>query len=222
MIAWITAGGEKSDMPTGKSGEGENMQKTEKLETDLSKQAFDIYDQDGEHAMMSFIVDHRDTDQDGERAMMSFIVDHRDTAHDGTDLWQSGVYHLSDGSYLVRNDGAWRGPARKTRPAALEQREYPKAPEQFRALVEWPNSYTIRQRAMEQIALSAQNAFLESPEGRGTMELDEEDAAGLLSQYEVMVIAPGIDAAVHEAIRKHGEVERPDHEMELLAGYEDA
>ena len=75
---------------------------------------------------------------------------------------------------------------------------------------------------MDQIALSAQNAFLESPEGRGAMELDEEEAAGLLSQYEVMVIAPGIDAAVHEAIRKHGEVERPDHEMELLAGYEDA
>ena len=180
------------------------MQKTGKMETDLSKQAFDIYD------------------EDGERAMMSFIVDHRNAVYDGTDLWLQGAYHLRDGSFLSRTGAEWRRIGYETRPAALEQREYPKAPEQFRALVDWPNSYTIRQRAMEQIALTAQDAFLESPEGRGAMELDEEDAAGLLSQYEVMVAAPGVEAAVHEAISKHGEVERPEYEMNILEVYEDA
>ncbi len=160
--------------------------------TILSNRAFEIYDEKGEQAMLSFIVDNRD----------------RDTEYE--DPYRMGIFPLADGSVIettlnqenYHNQHNW-----ETRPKALGDSQIPPFPMKIVAVLGWPNSETIRDRAVQKAVQKAMDELKEEHQKRG---LDPDSAPRVNDLYietfvdtaEALAAAPGLDQAIRKSMEE--------------------
>ena len=191
----------------------------------LAQRALQVYDQEGERAMLEFLAENRAEPPSGEK-------DYPRPAN----KQETRFYLLADGTIVQhsprpanRQDGnlhifSWAGKQdgrsvheTQTRPAALGPEEYSSlpaylySPRRVHAMLDWPNSESVR------------NAVTERAEEEARRRLGEE--AGyetLLDQQDSLAHTPGLDPALREVF---GEYDLPEHllvqldaEQQLLAG----
>ena len=153
------------------------MTTTPPTEKDLSQRAFDIYDHEGEEAMLSFIVDNEKM--------------HRDAVQP-----QPGYHSLSDGTAVEHLGGQtpslylahWGRYNGQTRPAAISPSNQPR-PIDFQApLLERPNAKNIVNAIMDQVESIAREQVGLIHDG------------DLITTYDVINIVPGLQHALAAAI----------------------
>ena len=120
--------------------------------TILSNRAFEVYDEKGEPAMISFLVENRD----------------RDTEYE--DPYKMGIFPLADGSFIEipLGENSYHNPhSGETRPKALGDSQIPPFPMKSVVVLDWPNSETIRDRVIRKAAREAVDELREEYEKRG-------------------------------------------------------
>ena len=158
----------------------------------LSNRAFEVYDEKGEQAMLSFLVDNRDTDTEYQ------------------DPYKMGIFPLADGSFIetspdkesYHNIHSW-----ETRPKALPDSQIPPFPMKSVAVLDWPNSESIRYRAVQKAAQKAMDELREEYEKQG---LDPDSAPRVNDLYietlvdtaEALAAAPGLDQAIRKSMEE--------------------
>jgi hypothetical protein len=149
-------------------------------------------------------------DEKGEQAMISFLVDNRDTGTEYEDPYKMGIFPLSDGSLIEipPEENTYLNPHRwETRPKELGGSRIPPFPMRAAAVLDWPNSETIRYRAVQRAAQEAMDELREEYEKQG---LDPDSAPmvedlyidTLMDTAEALAAAPGLDQAIRKSMEE--------------------
>lgn len=153
----------------------------------LSMLALNVYNDQGEKAMLNFIINNRATlDNNGKDPEKD------PWKEDGEYLLKdnSAVHHLrSQGHYLFT--GPTHEDLGETRPATLQLHEYPPYPPQNVPMMEWPNSDSVATKIAEQV----------SREARSQLGI-KENYENVLNDYERLILAPGLPKAIHQSFEE--------------------
>ena len=142
-------------------------------------------------------------DSGGEKAMVSFLFDNRDEGaiHDnpGIDPFLEGVFPLPDKTRVtVSMDGKTyqNSHTGETRPRTIPDEQIPPFPMLPVPLFDWPDSADVRTRAVQTVVQTAvRNA------GLWDRDLAQGDGP-VLRTADAMILAPGLDIAVTQAIEE--------------------
>ena len=173
----------------------------------LAERAFEIFDRQGERPMLLFLIEHRNPDTDPDMPGM----------------W--GAFPLADGGGVeVLAAGVYTDEqSQETRPRTLDIRGFPPHPMRRRPMADWPNSDTIRARAVEHIAGQALDLLREErrengldPGDIGRPEPDEMES--LLAAGETLEAAPALEREIRRVIEEG--MPMPDEFLELLDAHQ--